>query len=106
MKCTSVIKGKACYECEKCIQALKAIVMKYRKTPMYQIPKKHYAIFGGAIMVLTGKLGPKGFQEFVKSGINEKQMTEQDMINFFNFEMGGPFNPNVTVNRGSFNEVP
>lgn len=29
-----------------------------------------------------------------------KPMTEQDMINFFNFEMGGPFNQNLNVNMG------
>lgn len=29
-----------------------------------------------------------------------KPMSEQDMINFFNYEMGGPFNQNVEVKSG------
>lgn len=93
--------GSASSSTDSSIEKFKGIIAKYVKTPICDIPVDHREAFSLAVTTLTQSMGPKAFQEFIKSSMPSiKPMTEQDMINFFNFEMGGPFNQNLQVNMG------
>lgn len=64
----SVKRGTACYQCEKCMNYFRSTVMKYRKTPMNQIPKADVMVFSYSCTRMAAVLGPQGFSDFVRGG--------------------------------------
>lgn len=62
----SIATGKACYECDQCIDKMRRVVLKYKTMPMCHIPKKDAMIFAVSCTELLVKYGPAGFQSFLK----------------------------------------
>lgn len=67
--CTGSLKhGKTCLKCDRCFNYFKKFVLKRRRIPLNQFEKTEAMMFVEGINVVAMKLGPRGFQEFVRGG--------------------------------------